>query len=137
MFWISVWKPWLCNDRVQVITSHFANCKVNSNYCNCKVLNYMKNVKQFFLHGKFNSSGSYSSTLCPYFIHPLHAIISTNIAYTQNYIAKCKKCIAILKKNFRLRRGESFATLGIFIRTLYFQSHFYIIKSLNLFSYLD
>ena len=58
----------------------------------------MKNVKQFFPHGKFNSSGSYSSLLCPYFIHPLHAIISRNIAYTQNYIVKCKECHAILKK---------------------------------------
>ena len=101
--------------RVRIIVSHFANCEVNSSYCDWKVVNHTKNAKQFFLQEKFNSSGSYFSTLYPYFTHPLHAIINRNIAYTQNYIAKCKKCFAILKKNLRLRRATSLTTLGIFI----------------------
>ena len=69
---------------------------MNSSYCDCKVVNCTKNAKQFFPQEKFNSFGSYSSTLYPYFIHPLHGFISRNIAYTQNYIAKCEKCFAIL-----------------------------------------
>ena len=83
---------------VRIKVSHFVNCEVNSTYCDCKVVNHTKNLKQFFPQGKFNSSGSYSSTLYPYFIHPLHAIISRSIAYTQDYIAKCEKYFAILKK---------------------------------------
>ena len=71
-------------------------------------------MRSSFPQGKFNSSGSYSSTLCPYFIHPLHAIISRNISRTQNYITKCKKCFTILKKNLRLQQGKSFTTLDIF-----------------------
>ena len=74
---------------------HFANCEENSSYCDWKVVNHTKNGKQFFPQGKFNSSGSYSSTSYPYFIHPMHAIISRNIAYTQNYIAKCKQCFPL------------------------------------------
>ena len=33
--------------RVQIIASHFSNCKVNSYYCNRNVSHSMKNVKQF------------------------------------------------------------------------------------------
>ena len=50
--------------------------------------------------------------LYPYFIHPLHAVIKRNIAYTQNY---AKKCFAILKKHFHLWQGKSLVMLGIFI----------------------
>ena len=52
-------------------------------------------------------------TLYPYFNHPMHAIINRNIAYTKNYIAKCKKCFAFLKKN--LSHAVGFPTLSIFI----------------------
>ena len=85
-------------SRVRIIAVHFANCEVNSSHCNCKVVNHTKNAKQFFPQGKFTSSRSYSSSLYPYFIHPLHAIISRTIAYTQNYIGKCKNCFVVLTK---------------------------------------
>ena len=48
----------------------------------------------------------------------MHTIIKRNTAYDQNYITKCKKCFTILKKHFCLQRGESLATLGIFITKL-------------------
>ena len=106
-------------NRVWIITSHFANYKVNSSYCDCKVVNLLKIAKQFFSKGKFNSSKLYFSTLYPYFIHPLHTIIKRNCTYTQNYITKCKKCFAILKnlqKTFSsVGGGKSHTTLGIFI----------------------
>ena len=106
---------WCFLPMFRIIASHFANCELSSSYCDRKVVNHTKNAKQFFLQGKYNSSGLYSSTLYPYFIHPLYAIISGNIAYTQYYMAKCKKCFAILKKNFHLRRAKSFATLDTYI----------------------
>ena len=66
--------------RVLIIASRFANYQVNSSNCDCKVVHHTKNTKQFFPQGKFNSSGSYSSALYPYFIHPLHVIY-----YQQKY----------------------------------------------------
>ena len=45
----------------------------------------------------------------------LHTIIKRNIAYTQNYTIKCKKCFVILKKYFCFQQGKSLATLSIFI----------------------
>ena len=51
----------------------------------------------------------------PHFIHPLHTIIKRSIAYTQNYIAKCKKCISFLKKNFPLWWAKRLAAVSIFI----------------------
>ena len=103
------------NIRVRIIVLHFANCEVNSSYCGCKVVNHTKIAKQFFSRGKFNSSRLCLSTSYPYFIHSLHTIIKRNIAYTQNYNTKWKKCFAILEKHFRLRQGENLATFGIFI----------------------
>ena len=100
---------------VRIIALHFANCKVNSNYCDYKIVNHTKIAKQFFSQGKFNSFKLYFSKLYPYFIHPLHTIIKRNTTYIQNYPKKCKKCLAFLKRHFRLRRGKSPATLGIFI----------------------
>ena len=38
-----------------------------------------------------------------------------NIAYTQNYVKKRKKFLAILKIHFDPWRGKSIVTLGIFI----------------------
>ena len=55
----------------------------------------------------------YLSIFHPYFTHPLHTIIKRNIAYTQNYIKKCKKCFAILKTC--LWQAKCLATLVIFI----------------------
>ena len=52
--------------------------------------------------------------LYQHFSHPLHTIIKRNIAYSQNYIAKCKKCSAILKKQFCLRQAKSPPMLNIF-----------------------
>ena len=46
------------------------------------------------------------------FYSSIHTIIKRSIAYTQNYIAKYKKCFSILKKNFRTK---SLAALGVFI----------------------
>ena len=40
-------------------------------YCDSKVVNDMKNVKQFFSQGKFNSSTLYFSLLYPHHIHIL------------------------------------------------------------------
>ena len=57
----------------------------------------------------------YLSILYPYFTQPLHTIIKRNIAYTQNYIKKCKKCFAILKKKTCLWQAKCLATLVIFI----------------------
>ena len=51
-----------------------------------------------FFPRKFNLYALYFSTLYPHFTLPLHTIIKRNIAHTQNYIAKCKKCFAVLKK---------------------------------------
>ena len=102
------------NIRVRIIALHHANCEVNSSCCDCKVVNYTKIAKQFFSQGKFNSSKLYFSASYPYFIHPLHTIIKRNIAYTQNYTTKWKKCFAIFKKHFRLYQGKNLATLGIF-----------------------
>ena len=85
------------NSRVQIITLHFANCKVNSSYCNCRVVNHTKIAKQFFSKAKFNLSKLYFSTLYPYFIHPLHTIIKRNVGYTQITPQNVKKCFAILK----------------------------------------
>ena len=69
----------LCQTRVQIIASQFANFEVNSSYCDCKVVNHKKIVKHFFYQGKFNSSKLYFSTLYPHFIHPLHTIMKRDI----------------------------------------------------------
>ena len=82
--------------RVQIIGSQFANYKVNSIYC--KVVNQTEIMEQVFSQGNFNLSKLYFSTLHPYFIHPLHAIIKRNTAYIQNYTTKYKNCFTILKK---------------------------------------
>ena len=84
--------------RVQIIVSHFASWEVNSSYCNCEVVIHEKNAKQFFHQEKFNSSTLYFSTLYPHFTFPFHTIFIRNIPYTQNYIAKCKKCFSSLKR---------------------------------------
>ena len=83
--------------KVQIIASQFS-------YCNCKVAYHTRNVKQFFSQGKFYSS-TYFSPLYPYFIHPLHTI-KRNIAYTQNYIAKCKRCFAFLTEKVLSKAGQ-------------------------------
>ena len=70
---------------------------MNSSYCDCKVVNHTK-ISNVYSHGIFNSFKFYFSTLYAYFIQQLHTITKTNIAYTQNYTAKCKKRFTILKK---------------------------------------
>ena len=105
------------NIRVRIIALHHANCEVNSSCCDCKVVDYTKIAKQFFSQGKFNSSKLYFSESYPYFIHLLHTIIKRNIAYTENYTTKWKKCFAIFKKHFRLYQGKNLATLGILLQS--------------------
>ena len=87
---------------ILIIASYLANYEVNSTYCNCKVVNHEKRAKQFFSQGKFNSSTLYFSTLYPNYIHILliHYILLSkkNIVYTQNYIAKRKKCFSVFLK---------------------------------------
>ena len=100
---------------------------MNSSYCNCKVVNHTKNAKQFFPQGKFTSSGSYSSRLYPYFIHPLHAIISRSIACTQNYMAKCEKCFAVPTKTFACGMLKALLRLAYLLQSE-FQS---IVRTLN------
>ena len=89
----------------------FASCNIRNefSYSHCKVVNHTKNVMLIIF---------FPITFTGYlhFIHPLHTTIKRNIAYTQNYIAKCKRCLAFLThKNFRLRRAKRLATLGIFV----------------------
>ena len=61
--------------RVQIIASHFTNCKVNSSYCDYNVVNHEKNAKQFFPK---------ENLVHPYYIFSHIQIISTfysSIAY--------------------------------------------------------
>ena len=53
--------------------------------------------------------------LYPHVIHPLHTVIKINIAYSQTYIAKCKRCFAIFNKKFCLQQAKLLSMLGIFI----------------------
>ena len=93
----------LCIYRFWIITLHFTNCNVNSSYCDSNVVNHEKNVKQFFPKENLihpNYIFHVISKWYPHFIHPLHTITKWSIAYTQNYIAKYKKCFSILKRTF-------------------------------------
>ena len=81
--------PWI---SVQIVALHFTNCKMNSRYSSFK----------FYIIPKMWSS-SFQRKI--YFIHIIfpdyvHILsIRRNIAYTQNYISKYKKCLEILKEN--------------------------------------
>ena len=89
--------------RVQIITSPFANCKMNSSYCKYKVVNYTKNLKRFFpkknlIHPHYIFFAHYI-LISPHFTCPLHTFIKRNSAYTQSNIAKYKKnALRFLKK---------------------------------------
>ena len=61
-------------------------------YCNCTVVNH---AKQFFSKENLIHSHYFFPiifTLHPHFINPLHTSIERNIAYSQNGIAKSKRC---------------------------------------------
>ena len=88
---------------------------MNSGYYDCKVVNDMKIAKQFYLKENLIRPNYIFPYYIFIFIHPLHTIIKRNIACTKNYVKKCKKCFAILKKHFHLWWGKKIIILGIFI----------------------
>ena len=71
--------------RIQIITSHFANCEMNSSYCNCKVVNRMKIVKQFYF------SLRKIQLVQIIFFHIISFIFSSTAYYYQKKYCLCRK----------------------------------------------
>ena len=111
-------KPLFLRGRVQIMASHFANCKVNSSYCNCKVVNHTKMWSSFspkeiyFIHITFSHI---ISKLYPHFTVCCIAFFIRNIVHIQNCITKCTKCFSILIKMLCLWQAKILVALGIFI----------------------
>ena len=96
------WIYLICLNKVWIITSHFANCEVNSSHCHCNFANHEKNANQFLSQGEFNSSTLYFFTLYPNDIHILfiHCILLSKevLLILKITLLNTKKYFSILKK---------------------------------------
>ena len=80
-------------------------------------MNHVKNMKQSFSQGKFNSSTLYFPPLYPHYIYILfiHCILLSNEILLSPKLQDAKDASHFLHKNFGLQRAKSLVTLDVYI----------------------